>query len=208
MKYFFAIWFLLVVVVLGVCGLRYDHGGSMTRRPPVEIFPDMHRQAKLRPMESNYFFANGLSSRLPVTGTIARGSAYEDTPVNTGFVPGTTNFVETIPVPVTEKLLARGRERFSISCLPCHGAQADGNGVTKKLGMAVVANLHDARIVKLADGEIFNVISNGRNLMQGYGANVTVADRWAIIAYVRTLQLSHLGMTNDLPAEILSSLKK
>ncbi len=128
--------------------------------------------------------------------------------MNTGLVPGSTNFVATIPLAVNEKLMARGRERFSISCTPCHGPQGDGNGITKKIGaMPVVATLHDKRIVSQTDGELFGVISNGRNLMQGYAANITVEDRWAIVAYVRALQLSKLGSTNDVPPAAQALLK-
>jgi mono/diheme cytochrome c family protein len=112
-----------------------------------------------------------------------------------------------MPVGLTAKLLARGKERYQISCVPCHGALADGNGITKKYGMAVVANLHDKRIVSMTDGEIFNTITSGKNLMGGYGANVTVEDRWAIIGYLRTLQLARLGLVNDVPAELRAGLK-
>ena len=159
--------------------------GTHFRKPPLYIFPDMEWQLKLRPQKPNGFFANGLSSQLPVPGTIPRGAPiqttagpvypYEDAPVNTGRLTGTTNFVETNPLPITAELLKRGQQRFTINCSPCHGQLADGNGITKKIGaMAVVANLHDKRIVEMADGELFYVISNGRNLMGSYGANVAV----------------------------------
>jgi mono/diheme cytochrome c family protein len=106
-------------------------------------------------------------------------------------------------------LLKRGRQRFQINCSPCHGATAEGNGITKKIGaMAVVANLHDKRIVEMADGELFFVITNGRNLMGAYGANVTVEDRWAVIAYLRALQLARLGSIDNVPPELRASLKK
>ena len=126
----------------------------------------------------------------------------------TGRITGTTNFVETNPMALSEQVMARGRERFQINCQPCHGPLADGNGVTKKFGMAVVANLHDKRIVSLADGELFSVITNGRNLMGAYGPNVAVEDRWAIIAYLRALQLARLGSIDDVPRDLQSSLKK
>ena len=122
---------------------------------------------------------------------------------------GTTNYIENNPLPVTAQLLARGQQRFTIYCSPCHGAQADGKGITQRVGaMAVVANLHDKRIVEMADGEIFSVITNGRNLMGAYGPNVPVEDRWAIIAYLRAVQLSWLGSLDDLPQELRGSLKK
>jgi len=204
MRYFLLIFALCMVMVVAIAGKR----GSISRRPPIELFPDMNRQPKLRPQVPNAFFADGRSSRPPIPGTIARGDRYEDLPVNTGRVTGTTNFVETIPVEVTAKLIARGQQRFNINCSPCHGEQGDGNGVVKKLGLATVANLHDKRIVELPDGEIFNTITYGKNTMGPYGANVTVDDRWAIIAYVRALQLSRLGSIDDVPESMRASLKK
>jgi mono/diheme cytochrome c family protein len=215
MRYFLAIFAVCVLAVIGVFGFR----GSHFRKPPLYIFPDMERQPKLRPQKPNSFFANGISSQLPVAGTVARSTPlqtvhgpvypYEDAPVNTGRLSGTTNYLESNPLPITAELLQRGRQRFTINCSPCHGALADGNGITKKIGaMAVVANLHDKRIVEMADGELFYVISNGRNLMGSYGANVTVPDRWAIVAYLRALQLSQLGTVEDLPQEQRTTLKK
>src|SRR5258706_16158068 len=122
----------------------------------MEVSRDMDRQLKLRPMQPNSFFANGVSSQPHVPGTIARSMAitnaagmaifpYEENPMNTGHVTGTTNFVELNPLPVNADLLARGQQRFTINCTPCHGQLADGNGITKKYGMTVVANLHDKR---------------------------------------------------------------
>jgi mono/diheme cytochrome c family protein len=192
--------------VVGIAGFR----GQLSRKPPIEIFPDMNRQLKLRPQQPDGFFANGISSQLPPDGTIARSTPvrtvngpvypYEDAPLNTGRVTGTTNFVETNPLRVTAELLRRGHERFDIYCAPCHGRLADGNGITKKLGlMPAVANLQDKRIVEMTDGEIFNTITRGKNLMGAYGPIVPAEDRWAIIAYLRALQLSQLGSVEDLP---------
>jgi mono/diheme cytochrome c family protein len=116
--------------------------------------------------------------------------------------------VETGPFEITRQLLARGRERFQINCSPCHGPLGDGNGVTKKLGMTTVANLHDPRIVRLPDGEIFYVITNGRLTMLPYGGQVTVEDRWAIIAYLRALQVSRLASVDDVPEAQRASFRK
>jgi hypothetical protein len=215
MRYFLAIVGVGVVLVMLIAGKR----GDTSRKPPLYIFPDMKRQLKLRPQTANGFFANGLSSQLPPPGTIAQGKPmnvagreiypFEDVPVNTGRVPGTTNFVELNPFPVTTGLLARGQKRFTIYCAPCHGQQGDGNGITKKIGaMAVVANLHDKIIVEQPDGAIFNTVSNGKNNMQGYAPQIPVEDRWAIIAYLRALQLSRLGSVDDLTPELRANLKK
>ncbi|MCP5519014.1 MAG: cytochrome c [Verrucomicrobiales bacterium] len=204
MRYFLAGFALLVVLVVSVAGFR----GGLSRKPPIEIFPDMDRQAKVRPQTADGFFANGLGSRLPVAGTVARGAPFADTPLNTGREPGTTNYVAAMPVAVSAEMLARGQERYTIHCSPCHGGQGDAKGITTKFGMAVIGNLHDARIVQLADGELFNTITNGKNLMQGYGPNIDIADRWAIIAYVRALQLSRLATLDEVPAELRASLTK
>ena len=203
MRYFLIIFAMMCVLVVAIAGRR----GDLSRRRPIEIFPDMNRQPKLRPQAPNDFFEDGRSSRKAVVGTIAWNDHYQDTAFNTGHEPGTTNFIEVMPVEVTASLLARGQQRFMINCSPCHGAQADGNGITKKLGMSVVANLHDKRIVEMPDGEIFNTITYGKNLMGPYGPNVVVEDRWAIIAYLRALQLTQLGSMDDVPEPKRALLK-
>ena len=215
MRYFLIILAVCSLAVAGVLGKR----GTHFRKPPLYIFPDMEWQLKLRPQKDNGFFTNGMSSQLPVPGTIPRSvpiqtlngpvMPFQEAPVNNGRVTGTTNFVENNPLPITAALLQRGRQRFNIHCSPCHGATGDGNGITKKIGaMAVVANLHDKRIVEMPDGELFFVIANGRNNMGPYGPNVTVEDRWAIIAYLRALQLARLGSIDDVPGELRATLKK
>src|SRR5256712_13463488 len=113
-----------------------------------------------------------------------------------------------IPVPVTPELLERGRQRFGITCAMCHGATAAGNGITKQYGLATVVSLQDERIRKMADGEIFNTITNGKNTMMAYGPNIIVPDRWAIIAYLRALQRSQNAASVDVPPEPLADLGK
>ncbi|MHB8519528.1 MAG: c-type cytochrome [Limisphaerales bacterium] len=205
MRYFLAAYFLVAVLVVGILGFR----GSMSRNPPLYIFPDMDRQPKLRPEKPNLFFADNMGSRLPVPGTIARGTPYEDSPVNTGKNKDGT-FVEANPVPITAQLMARGQERYQINCAPCHGAVGDGKGITSKYGLGPIANLHDERIIKQTDGEIFNTITHGSKagLMTPYAAQVNINDRWAIIAYVRALQLSRYGALDEVPPEQRSTLKK
>ena len=207
MRYLLLILVVTVAAVFAIAGKRGHH----FRKPPVYIFPDMDRQPKLRPQEPNKFFANGISSQLPVPGTVARGDRYEDTPANTGKQPGTTNFVDLIPIPVTSALMSRGRERFDVYCAPCHGGAGDGKGVTTKFGMGVIADLHDTktrRVPQQSDGELFNTISNGKNLMQGYAAQIPIDDRWAIVAYVRALQRSRLATLDDVPADQRAELTK
>lgn len=200
--------------IVGIAGFR----GGLSRNSPIEIFADMDNQAKFQPQRPNAPTPNGLSSQLPVAGTVARSQPiqtvdgpvylFQDAPVNSGRIAGTTNFVETNPLPVSGQLLARGRERFDIYCSPCHGRLGDSNGITKKIGdMPAVANLHDERIVTMPDGEIFDTITRGKNTMGAYGPLIPTQDRWAIVAYVRALQLSWLGATNDLSAQQQAALK-
>ena len=194
MRYFLLAFVIAVALVVGIAGSR----GKLSRKPPIEIIPDMDRQPKIRPQTPSAFFADGRASRLPVEGTVARGSDFLEAPVNTGLVTGTTNFVANSPLKVTPDLMARGQNRYQIYCAPCHSPLGDGNGITKNFGMAVVANLHDPRIVAMPDGELFYVITHGRNLMGPYRSQIEIEDRWAIVAYVRALQLSALGSQEDL----------
>ena len=215
MRHFLAIFALLVLATVGVLGFR----GTHFRKPPLYIFPDMERQPRLRPQTANAFFDDGMSSRLPVAGTVARSQPirvgeklvypWQDTPLTTGLVTGTTNFVELNPLPVTDELLHRGQQVFDITCAACHSKVGDGNGTPKRIGvMAVVGNLHDKRIVELTDGELFNTISYGKNLMQGYAGTLPIQDRWAAIVYLRALQLSRLGSLEEVPEAMRGTLKK
>ena len=201
---------MMVFLVVSLAGFR----GDISRKPPLEVFPDMDRQPKLRPMEPNSFFKNGMSSQSLVKGTIARSQPIaladgkEVYPfekghvVVSGFESG-TNTVETIPIPVTSQLMARGRAKYNISCVPCHGGQGDGNGVVKYFGFSAIKDLHDPNVVKLNDGQIYRVITvgnqEGKGLMKGYANTLDVTDRWAIVAYVRALQLSRLGKEEEVP---------
>ena len=215
MRYFYLLFFVTCVTVVGVAGFR----GSKSRQPPIELFPDMVRQNKIRPQTPSDFFADGRSSRVRPEGTIEQSKPYEiagqmvlvagkpvypyeDASINTGKVPGTTNFIETIPVPVTRQLLDRGQERFQIYCMPCHGPVGNGNGILVygKYGMVVAGDFHSERLLKMTDGEIFNTLTLGKAPnMPAYGAIVPVEDRWAIISYIHVLQRSQLAVIEDVP---------
>jgi mono/diheme cytochrome c family protein len=206
MRYIFLVFLLSVVAVVAIAGFR----GSKSRRPPIELIADMDRQPKLRPETASTFFKDGRTSRLPVEGTIARATpmkvgetevyAWQVTPVTTGRQAGTTNFLATNPLPVNEQFMAKGEHLFNIYCAACHTKVGDGNSVAKRINaMGVVANLHDKRIVELTDGEFFNTISVGKNLMSGYADKLDAEERWAVVAYVRALQLTRLGGVADVP---------
>src|SRR5687768_18170017 len=116
MRYFLLAFLLLCALAVSIAGFR----GTPSRKPAIEVIPDMDRQPKIRPQTPSDFFADGRASRLPVQGTVARGSAFLDHPINTGLVTGTTNFIAVNPIAVTDQLMARGRQRYEIYCSPCH----------------------------------------------------------------------------------------
>jgi len=199
MRYVVLSLVLLAWIVLAVAGRR----GEISRRPPIEVFPDMVRQPKLAPQTANRFFNDGLSSQPQVAGTVARGSGYEDTPHRTGRLAGTTNWLELNPETLTRELLTKGQENYNVYCALCHGAMGDGKGITTRplYGMIYVVNLHDPRVVRMPDGQIFSTITHGSpaQLMLGYGSQTTIAERWAIVAYVRALQRARLAWLDEIP---------
>ena len=99
-------------------------------------------------------------------------------------------------------LMERGREKYTISCVPCHGGQGDGNGVVKYFGISAVKSLHDPDVVKQSDGDIYRTITVGKGVMKGYANTLSIEDRWAIVAYARALQLSRLGTEDEVPTRL------
>lgn len=158
---------------------------------------DMHDQAKVEPLETSEFYADGRASREPVAGTVARGQLHEDLLRQTGKVGGQP--VEEYPYPVTRALLDRGAERYNIFCSPCHDRMGTGNGIVVQRGFPKAASFHAKRLREAKTGYIFEVIGNGFGRMAGYGAQIPVDDRWAIVAWVRTLQVSQAATLEDVP---------
>jgi mono/diheme cytochrome c family protein len=171
---------------------------------------DMHVQPRYNPYDPSNFFNDGQSARLPVAGTVPRGELTlgPDELLYTGKLNGqpATGF----PFPVTREILERGRERFNINCSPCHGLTGDGDGMIVQRGLQRPTSFHDDRLRNASVGYFFEVITNGFGVMYPYGYRVPPRDRWAIIAYVRALQLSRQVSVSDLPPadqQKLQSLK-
>jgi mono/diheme cytochrome c family protein len=158
---------------------------------------DMHDQPVYEAEEAGPFFADGRASRPDVPGTVARGDKGRAAPEVTGRRDGV--FLAHLPVPLDAALLARGRDRYDVFCAPCHDRVGTGDGMIVQRGYRRPPSLHEARLRSAPDGHLFDVIGNGLGVMPRYGAQVPVADRWAIVAYVRALQLSQ-----DAPASLLS----
>lgn len=160
---------------------------------------DMHDQPKYRPLAYSAFFADGRSARPLPPNTIAVDDSIEGTTESTGLSGG--DFAATIPVSVNKTMLMRGRERFDIYCSPCHSKVGDGRGIVAKRGFYQPMNLLTERIVNAPPGYLYAVITNGFGAMSSYRDQVNVPDRWAIVAYIRALELSQRARIEDVPAD-------
>jgi mono/diheme cytochrome c family protein len=159
---------------------------------------DMHDQPKYRPLRESDFYADRRSARPLVEGTVARGDLQQDTYYYTGKVNGQPG--NELPMPVTKELLDRGEERYNIYCSPCHSKLGDGNGMIVQRGFKAPPSYHTDRLRQAPVGHFFDVMSNGFGAMSEYKSQVPVADRWAIAAYIRALQLSQNASRADVPA--------
>jgi mono/diheme cytochrome c family protein len=158
----------------------------------------MHDQPKYIPLRQSTFFGDARSARPIVAGTVARGQLHDDQLLYTGKTNGTDT--DVFPLRVDAQMMARGRERYDIYCSPCHGRTGIGDGMVVRRGYRRPPSLHDDRLRNAAVGHYFDVIANGFGAMPDYAAQIRAEDRWAIIAYIRALQLSEHAMVADLPA--------
>jgi mono/diheme cytochrome c family protein len=203
MRYAYLILALLVVGTVSILGFR----GSVTTKPPLEVFPDMDHQPKYKAQARSAFFADGRTDRPLPVGAVARGDLRADDHLHTGKNPD-GSFLAGFPssIVIDAKLLERGNDRYAIFCQPCHGAIGDGNGITKSYGMGATPTYHDDRLRKMNEGEIFNTITVGKGNMLSYADKLSAEERWAVIAYVRALQRAQTGTVNDVPASHKSEL--
>lgn len=208
----------LIIALVAVLGWR----GQRSTRPPIQIFDDMVDQPRYHPQGASRFFADGRSARTPPPGTVAFGGA--DYSCDAGSPRQNPDFlqaddayyrgkigkewVKQLPIKIDLPLLRRGQQRYGIHCAACHGATGTGNGITTQYGLVGVASYHDDRLRTMADGEIFNTITNGKGVMMAYGHQVPPADRWAIIAYVRALQRSQRATLADVPEPFRTELQR
>ena len=209
MRIFLAIYLFAVIAAVSILGFR----GSTSTKPPLEVFPDMDRQARYKPQAENEFFADGRNDRPIPAGTVARGNYFNQVEVfsedfedehlgDTVFHDGKNadgSFVQAPPLEVTFELIEQGREKYAIFCTACHGAAGDGNGVTKPYGV-LAASYHDDRLRGEPDGYIYDVIMNGKGLMYPLNDRISPEEAWAIVLYVRALQLSQNANAEDLTA--------
>lgn len=209
MRIFLAIYVFVIVATVSILGFR----GSKSTKPPLEVFPDMDRQARYKPQAGNEFFSDGRNDRQVPSGTVARGNYFKqvevfsaefndrslgDTALNQG-KDADGQFVQTLPLEVSHALMAAGQSKYTIFCAVCHGAAGDGNGVTKPYGV-LATSYHDERLRSVEDGYLFDVITNGKGQMLPFNDRITPEERWAIVLYVRALQRSQNADAKDLSA--------
>jgi mono/diheme cytochrome c family protein len=167
---------------------------------------DMHDQPKLEPLEASTVFGNGAGSRPMVEGTVARGQLRNDEPFYTGRTSD-DEFVTELPLEIDQELLGRGQSRFNAYCSPCHGRVGDGDGMVVQRGFKHPKSFHELRLRESPVGYFFHVITNGFGEMSSYAAQIPPRDRWAVVAYIRALQLSQNVPVEQLGAEALAKIE-
>ena len=167
---------------------------------------DMHDQPKYKPLRSSEIFGDKRSARPLVEGTVARGTLREDA----GYYAGKTKdgFLTQLPVPLTAQLLERGQTQFQVFCAPCHGRTGRGDGMIVKRGFKQPSSYHVDRLRQMPIGYFYDVITIGFGAMPDYAAQIAPADRWAIAAYVRTLQFSQHAPASALSADERAELDR
>jgi mono/diheme cytochrome c family protein len=188
----------LVVLTVSLFGFR----GHIFSKPPMDVFPEwafpgMKRQPKYKPQAESAFFSDGRVDRPIPARTVSRDPLRDD-PVVTGKSGGDA-WLQGFPAGfvVDAAQMARGHERYTIYCQPCHGALGDGNGITKQYGMGATPTYHDDRLRQIAEGEIFNTITHGKGNMLPYADKLLPEERWAVVLYVRALQRAQTGSAAD-----------
>jgi mono/diheme cytochrome c family protein len=158
----------------------------------------MHDQPAYTPMEQSAFFADDAASRAPVAGTVPRGQLRDDDLLYRGTVNGEA--AGLFPFAIDDAVMARGQDAFDAFCAPCHGRTGRGDGIVVQRGFTRPPDLTDEYARGLPVGHFFNVITNGFGAMPDHAAQIKVRDRWAIVAYLRALQVSAAASVNDVPA--------
>ncbi len=181
-------------------------------QPRVHLILDMDNQPKLKTQQVCRVFADQRAMRPPVPGTVARGQLEADDAYYRG--RNGNDWVTEFPVQITKQLVLHGEERFNIYCSVCHGYDGSGNGAVNQRAIAnqepgwvPPTQLYSQQTRERPVGYIFNTITNGVRNMPSYGAQIPVEDRWAIVAYVRALQLSRHVDAKDLPADEVNSIR-
>jgi mono/diheme cytochrome c family protein len=195
----------IIVVSIGAI-LSGCARGLPKEDPPIRLLQNMYSQEKYKAQSQNNFFEDGAAMRVPVAGTVARGYLRDDV----AFYEGKTKDGDTLlvaPVAYTMETLLRGQERYNIYCAPCHSRVGDGKGTVVERGYTPAPTYHDNRLRNVPDGHLYLVITNGIRNMPSYRSQISVEDRWAIVAYIRALQRSQHASVADVPESMRRELQ-
>lgn len=204
LKYVLIILATLLILTVTFLGFQ----GQKSTQPPLVVFDDMVWQPKYKNQGASDFFPDARQMRMPPGGTIPWGRDAK-TPDPALRIDDTAMYeLKKVPVPVDMALLNRGQALFTTYCTVCHGAFGNGAGITTKYGIAPPANYHTDRLRKATDGYLYQVITEGKGLMGAYGPSVKPQDRWAVVAYVRALQLAGNATIEDVPQAQRAELLK
>ncbi len=199
----------IIALLIALTALTGCNRARPTKKSPIHINPNMDYQQRFEAQEASEFFADGAAMRTPVAGTIPRGFLRDDEAYFTGKTgPNPDDYLQNIPEEITIQFLERGRERYDIYCSPCHSRLGDGRGIMIQRGYVPPPTFHSERIRTLADGYIYDVITAGVRNMPGYANQIPPRDRWAIVAYVRALQLAQNAREDDVPEELRDKIKQ
>ena len=191
-------------------GLVAGCRGETSEDPPIAPERNMYDTERYNPESYSQFFPDHRTMRLPVEGTVARDRYEDDPEVATGLLADKSGYVMAVPPQLVQRqgglksMLDRGQERFAIYCAPCHGRTGDGKGMVvckrdkvtdpcESRGFAPLPSYEDPRLRQMPDGQLFATISHGVRTMPAYGAQIPVGDRWAIVSFVRALEVSQLA---------------
>ncbi len=181
--------------------LRFGALALMAALAALGCRQDMHDQPRLEALEKNAFFENQMASRPIPAGTVPRGLLKDDTRLYQGR-DAAGDFVDALPMALSHELVVRGQSRFEIFCSPCHDSTGGGEGMIVRRGYKQPSPLYEQRLKDMPSGYFFDVITNGFGLMSSYANQVPVEDRWAIVAYIRALQLSQNSALAELPEDL------
>ena len=203
---------LLASLALLTLAWLYRAQATPSTRPRLHVVPDMDSQSYHRAQSSSDFFVDGRAMRAPVEGTVSRGALQDDAALYLGQEGDT--WIHYVPGGIDSDSMARGRERYQIFCAPCHGATGAGDGMVARRAASLAegtwvrpSDLTAEATLARPEGELFDIISHGIRKMPAYDAQIPVADRWAIVAYVRALQRSAHGQLSDVPVNLRAEIR-
>lgn len=202
MRRLLAVGLFAVLLLVGCRGRQSD-------APPIHPQLGMDFQEKFGAQEANPFFEDNAAMRKPPSGTVAREQLRQDSELYNGRLSN-GEYVEQVPITVNRSVLERGQEQYNVYCAPCHGKTGDGNGVIMRgdYGYTPATSYHVDRLRQVTDGYMYDVIKNGVRNMPAYAHQVSVRDRWAIVAYIRALQRSQNAEPETLPESVITRLEE